>query len=238
MSGIMNLVLSNTYTPFTLVNALLYLDAGNSSSYSGSGTAWNDLSSNTNHYTLVNSPPFTSAGAASYFNFSGTGFQYAACNSNAKFNQAYTGKTIIVSARMTAGSFPTGNMYRCMFGTNSGSRNFNFYINYTGSAYRMHYSSGGVGGFSNDLSLTTGQWAVFAVTHTTGGLVTYYHNGVAVGTNTGQTFIQYASNSGEFVALGDNYWYGDIGVCAVYGRAMNNSEILQQYNSVKTRYGL
>jgi hypothetical protein len=237
MSGIMNLVLSNTYTPFTLVNALLYLDAGNSSSYSGTGTAWNDLSSNINHYTLVNSPPFTSAGAASYFSFSGTGFQYAACNSNAKFNQAYTGKTIIVAARMTAGSFSTGT-YRCMFGTNSGSRNFNTYMYYTGSAYRMHYSSGGGGAFSNDLSLTTNQWAVFAVTHTTGGLVTYYHNGVAVGTNTGVPFIQYASSGGEFVALGDNYWYGDIGVCAVYGRTMNNSEILQQYNSVKTRYGL
>lgn len=221
---------------FDSTAALLYVDAGQSSSYSGSGTTWTDLSAQTNNATLVNSPPFTSAGAASYFTFNGTGAQYASTTAS-KFNTAYAGKTVIVVARITAGSFSTGS-FRCMFGTNGGTRNFNFYINYTGSAYRMHYSAGGGGGFSNDLSLTTGQWAVFAVTQTTGGLVTYYHNGVAVGTNTGVTFIQYASNSGEYIGIGDNYWYGDINLCAVYGRTLTATEIFQNYSAVKDRFGL
>ena len=40
---------------------VLNLDAGNPSSYPGSGTTWTDLSGNGNHGTLFNSPTFTSS---------------------------------------------------------------------------------------------------------------------------------------------------------------------------------
>ena len=73
--------------------ALLYVDAGNSSSYPGTGTTWTGLSSNASNATLVNSPPFTSAGTSSYFTFNGTGSQYASTTSS-KFNVTYTGKTV------------------------------------------------------------------------------------------------------------------------------------------------
>jgi hypothetical protein len=221
---------------FVSSGALLYLDPGNSASYSGSGTTWTGLSNNSHNATLVGSPGFTSAGAASYFSFNGTGAQYASTTA-AKFNTTYTGKTVIVAARMANSSFSTG-MYRCLFGTNGGSRNFNTYMYFDGSNFKLHYSANGVGGFSNNLSIAYMQWLVIAVTQTTGGLVTYYVNGQAVGTNTGITFAQYASNSGEFVALGDNYWYGDIGVTAVYGRALSADEIQQNYNAYRATYGL
>jgi len=68
--------------------------------------------------------------------------------------------------------------------------------------------------------------------------VSYYFNGQPVGTSPGQTFAQWVTNGGENVAYGDNYWYGDISVVSVYGRALNNSEILQNYYSLKSRYGL
>ena len=221
---------------FNSNGALIYVDAGQSSSYSGSGTTWTDLSGNTNNGTLVNSPGFTSAGAASYLSFSGTGAQYASTTA-AKFNKTYTGKTLVVAARMANSSF-SSSQFRCLFGTNGGTRNFNTYMYFDGSNFKLHYSANGVGGFSNNLSITTNQWFVIAVTHTTGGLVTYYLNGVPVGTNTGITFAQYASNNGEFIALGDNYWYGDINTCAVYGRTLSSDEILQNFKSSRSRYGL
>jgi hypothetical protein len=57
--------------PPSLVSALvLDLDAGNTSSYSGSGTRWTDLSGKGNHGTLVNSVTYNSAG---YLVFSGNG---------------------------------------------------------------------------------------------------------------------------------------------------------------------
>ena len=215
--------------------ALLYVDAGNAASYPGTGTAWTGLSNNASNATLVNSPPWTSSGTSSYFSFSGTGFQYASTTAS-KFNVTYTGKTVLVAARMTA--FTAGT-YRGLFGTNSGTRNFNTYI-YSPSTgvYQIHYSAGSGGGLSNNLPLTTNQWFVAAVTQTTGGLVSYYFNGQPAGTNIGQTFIQYAANNGEYVALCDNYWYGDIGVCAVYGQALTADQIQQNYNALKSRYGV
>lgn len=215
-------------------DALLYVDAGNTSSYPGTGTTWTGLSNNSSNATLVGSPPFTSAGTSSYFTFNGLGSNYASTTAS-KFNVAYTGKTVFVVARMTG--FSTGT-FRCLFGTNSGTRNFNTYIYSPSSGvYQFHYSAGGGGGFSNNLPLTTNQWFVGAVTQTSGGLVTYYFNGVAVGTNS-ITFAQYASNGGEFIALGDNYWYGDIGMIAVYGQALTSNQIVQNYNALKGRYGL
>lgn len=218
---------------FNSNGALLYVDAGQNRSYPGSGTTWNDLSGNTNNATLVGNPAFNIS--TGYFTFSGTGAQYASTTAS-KFNVAYTGKTVFVAARMTG--FTAGT-YRCLFGTNTGTRNFNTYI-YSPSAgvYQLHYSAGGTGGLSSNLSLTTNQWFVGAVTQTTGGLVTYYFNGQPVGTTTGVTFTQYAANGGEFVALGDNYWYGDIGVCAVYGRALSSNEIQQNFQALRSRYGL
>ena len=217
-----------------LNGALLYVDAAQSTSYSGSGSTWTDLTANTNNATLVGSPAYTNA-YGGYFTFNGTGSQYASTTA-AKFNQTYTGKTVIVAARITAGAFSAGT-FRCLFGTNGGARNFNTYV-YSPSTgvYQMHYSANNAGGFSNNLSLVPGQWAVFAVTHSTSGIVTYYLDGQPVGTNTGVTFAQYASNNGEFIGLGDNYWYGDIGVCAVYPRALSGDELFQNYKSIKSRF--
>jgi hypothetical protein len=51
---------------------VLSLDAGNPSSYSGSGTTWFDLSGNGNNGTLVNSPSYTTISGAQTFAFNGT----------------------------------------------------------------------------------------------------------------------------------------------------------------------
>jgi hypothetical protein len=50
---------------------VLYLDAANSASYSGSGNTWYDLSGNSNKATFVDSPSFQSL-PQSYFNFDGS----------------------------------------------------------------------------------------------------------------------------------------------------------------------
>ena len=50
----------NIFTITSLGNLVLYLDAGKSQSYPGSGTTWYDLSGNGNNATLYNGPTFTS----------------------------------------------------------------------------------------------------------------------------------------------------------------------------------
>jgi len=72
MSGMMAMMAGNVQQNISngiVLNGLtLYLDAANTSSYSGSGTTWTDLSGNGNTGTIVNSPAYTS-GVGGYFNF-------------------------------------------------------------------------------------------------------------------------------------------------------------------------
>jgi len=51
--------------PIITSGLVLYLDAGNTSSYSGSGTTWTDLSGNNNHGTLINGPTYSSTNGGS-----------------------------------------------------------------------------------------------------------------------------------------------------------------------------
>jgi len=50
----------------------LHLDAGDASSYSGSGTTWSDLTPNGNDATLINGPVFDGDEAGGSFSFDGT----------------------------------------------------------------------------------------------------------------------------------------------------------------------
>lgn len=226
---------------FNSAGALLYLDAGNAVSYSGSGTTWTDLSTYQNSATLTNGPPWTSAGSASYFSFNGT-TQYAPVTTS-KMNVVYTGKTTMFAIRTVSAN--TGNaIYRNLFGGDGNARNFNTYMYHvSGSTWQMQFSTGPnspwAGPISASFTVTDNQWVIVAVTQTTGGVVTYYVNGQQIGTPaTGVTFTQFINSGIEAVARSDNYWSGDMGVCAVYGRALSADEIQQNYNSVKDRYGL
>ena len=64
-------------------NMVVYLDAGNNSSYSGSGTSWNDISGNSNNFTLTNGPTYSSSDGGAIV-FDGTN-DFARSAANASF---------------------------------------------------------------------------------------------------------------------------------------------------------
>jgi hypothetical protein len=218
--------------------SLLYLDAGNPVSYSGSGTTWTDLSTYQNNATLTGSPTFTNAGTASYFSFNGTN-QFAPVTTS-KMNVTLTGKTTIFAIRTVSANTPNAT-YRNLFGGNTNARNFNTYMYHvSGSTWQLQFSTGPfpwVGPLSESFTVTDNEWIVVAVTQTTGGVLTYYVNGQQIGTPaTGVTFSQFINSGIEAVARADNYWRGDMGVCAVYGQALTAEQIQQNYNALSTRY--
>jgi hypothetical protein len=228
-----------TYS-FVTSGAMLYLDAGNATSYT-SGTTWTDLSSNNNDATLVSSPTFTDAGTDSYFSFNGS-TQYAPVTTS-KMNVTLTGKTTMFVIR-TVNANTANATYRNLFGGSTAARNFNTYMYHiSGNTWRMHFSTGPASPWAPSVSasftVTDNQWIVVAATQTTGGVVTYYVNGQQIGTpDTGVTFYQFTNSGIEAVARSDNYWRGDIAVAAVYSRALSSAEILQNHNSILGRYGL
>jgi hypothetical protein len=220
---------------------LLYIDAGDTSSYSGSGTTWTDLSTYQNDATLTNSPSFTDVGSASYFSFNGTN-QYAPVTTS-KMNVTYTGKTTMFSIKTVSAN--TGNgIYRNLFGGSGNARNFNTYMYHvSGNTWQMQFSTGPnspwAGPISSSFTVTDNGWIVVAVTQTTSGVVTYYVNGQQIGTPaTGITFSQFINSGIEAVARSDNYWRGDIGSVAIYGQALNATQIQQNFNALRGKYGL
>ena len=229
-SGPMSKLFRKSIDVYTFVtqNTILYLDAGQTASYPGTGTTWSDLSIQDNDSTLSN---VTYSSGYLIFNGSTSG----GLLTSSKYNVVYSGKTIFVSAYLE--SHMTNNTYRSFLGSSAGSRNFNFYLHRDVSGnYILHFSSGGVGNFSSTIAVTPGTWFTAAVTHTTGGLVTSYFNGVAAGTYT-QTFFQYLAGTTEHVGRADNYWYGRLSVIAVYKTVLSASEIFGNHRSTLTLDG-
>jgi len=216
---------------FVTTNMLLYLDAGNRTSYPGTGTTWTDLSPNANHATNLTGVTYSSSNGGSLsFNGAASGTL-----TPSKYNTTYTGKTIFVAGNLSGITAPN---FRAMLGTSSGSRNFNFYIyNPSGSTYQLHFSAGGYGGFSGNLSYTPGNWFTVAVTQATDGTTIYYLNGQQVSQTT-MTFAQYVSDANDYVGAADNFWYGPLGVVCVYKKNLTAAQILANHNAVRGRYGL
>jgi hypothetical protein len=212
---------------------LLYLDAGNTTSYPGSGTTWYDLSGKSNNTISTSGTTYNSANGG-YFDFNGSGYFQTA---GSKYNTSYTGKTVFLAAKLS--SAMGSGTFRCLFGGGGSpvGRNFNTYFYYTGSAYQIHFSSNNQGGFSPNLTYSVGNWFTLAVTQTTGNVLTWYFNGRALGTSS-VAFSQYVTDQYVQVGASDNYWTGPISVVGVYGSALSTQEIKNCHYSVAARYGL
>lgn len=224
------LVSTNTKKGVVYDNTLLlYVDPNVAGSYS-SGTTVSDLSANLNNGTLSNVSYVNTATTPKKFTFNGSSTSNISFTA-AKFNTAYTGKTVMVAAKMDA-NFGT-SQFRALFG-NNGTRNFNFYVYQNGSGYQLHFSTGG-GWMSNVISLVTGQWYVFAVSQDANS-VNFYLNGVLVGTTTGTTVQAYQAGGTEYIGNADNFWLGDIGTTLIYKRGLTAAEIMQNYNALRYTY--
>jgi len=207
---------------------ILNLDAAQLRSYPGSGTTWNDLSGSNSNGTLVNSPTFTSSNGGGLV-FNGTN-QYVSLTKNL----ANTAFTIIcwVYPNVT----PSSNTIFSI-GTASQNRQAIHLRMVTNTSFLF-------GMYNDDLSATvtavTGVWNCFAVTLTSGFVQSVYQNGsfktsrTALGYYTGTTtcnIARFSLSSGEYVN-------GNIPIVEVYNRALSSTEILQNYNAVKSRFGL
>lgn len=226
-SSTSNFIQGKLNTTIATDGLLMYLDPAVNRSYSG-GSTLKDLSLNNNNGTFSSPAPVYYT-TPRRLNFNGTGSQYISINS-AKLNTPYSGKTIMVAARMDA-SFGT-SLFRGLFGS-AGERNFNFYVYHDGVGYQMHFSAGSYGTFSNYLPITTGQWVVLAATQNE-TTTTYYLNGVNVG-SAAMPLAQYITTTAESIGKTDNYWWGDIGAVMIYKRCLSETEIIQNYNTIKRK---
>ena len=207
---------------------VLCLDAANKLSYPSTGTSWYDLSNNLNNSALTNGPTFNAGNGGSIV-FDGVD-DCVVVNSNTSIlsTTAYT-----KVAWFYATNFATGN--NIISGGNSGQHAF-----WLAGGNKLN--SGHNGNWSTVVSTTTlslNTWYFGAVTfNTTTGWILYL-NGVSENTNVSTTTFV---GNGEILlaaySTGANVFTGRIACGLVYNRVLTATEILQNYNATKTRFGL
>ena len=222
-----------------VTSGLVYhLDAGNTSSYSGSGTTWSDLTGSGNSMTLINGPTYSSS-YGGYISFNPSSSQYAN-----------------TSTSLTSTPIWTAEVWHYYTGTGVGSAACILTENYPGTTYAIQFLLGYGGGtsiaanfynsgFYSTPSYTppaTNAW-YHIVGNYTGSALNLYVNGTL--SQTFATTATAAPNGAGFKLMArwdapgyGDYWGGGIAILRIYNRALSGTEILQNYNAQKSRFGL
>ena len=232
-------------------NMVVYLDAGNNSSYSGSGTTWNDISGNGNNFTLVNGPTYSSSDGGAIV-FDGTN-DAAVSALNQAFFQFGTGDySYGLWVKLdTQGSSSFAAVLSSGAGSETGSWQIDLFLT-NKFRHRLRTPSGTEELATNTISNFTNNWYyIFAVNDRSEDELKIYVNGTLNATGSGTNYG--SINVGNFssptdvknvfnVATNrnqDSFIDGSVGQVHVYkGKALTASEVLQNYNASKSRYGL
>ena len=234
-----------SHSPKIVTNGLvLALDAANNKSYPRSGTTWTDLSGNNNTGTLTNGPTFSNANGGSIV-FDGTN-DYVGIPHNsilAPTSQISYGAWAFLSnwnitndSRLL--SKTQGGGYN--IGLNEatiGAGNFGGII-YLGGSYRQATVTRSTISSGWHYIIMTCDGRYFKLYIDGVNVNTYDHGLVAT--------ISYAFNNrfligaepGETTEVDGSYWSGNISQVQVYNRSLSATEVLQNYNATKSRFGL
>ena len=217
---------SNTVTS----GLVLALDAANPKSYVSGSTTWSDLSGNYSG-SLVNNLAFNSTnGGSLVFNGSNT---YVATNTNLTLSDA----TLLCWIKRNGNQ----NQYISLFfsrnpslatGFSFGPSNqLGYHWNDTITTY--NWSSG--------LTIPDNTWCMIAISITSTTGVAYLGQGDTITSATNTTTHNSVSSLRFYVGAdfnGARYFNGSIASAQIYNRALSSTEILQNYNSQKSRYNL
>ena len=205
----------------------VYLDAANARSYSGSGNSIYDLSGTGNTSALINGPTYNSSNLGSIV-LDGTN-DYINVNSLANI-LPYTSYTKTAYFYVT--SFSTAN--NIISGGFSGQHAF--WLQASNKLYAGHNGAWTTVTGNTTLSLNT--WYFGAVTYSNSTGWKLYLNGREDGTSADTTTF---TGNQEIVigaySTGNNF-KADNSILRIYNRALSATEILQNYNATKRRYGL
>jgi len=207
---------------------MLNYDAGFDPSYPTTGSTWYDLSGNSYNGTLTNGPTFNSANSGSivwdgvddYADTGKTATQLGFYNAN------YT---------MEAWVYPTSiTGDRTMFGTNQQATQQGLHLIFRGgNIYQGHYSSDFQAG-----TVTVNNWYQIVFTfNASNGACQIFKNGVSQGTGGISPFLGTTNVLIARWGIGTNF-IGNGGIYRIYNRVLSSSEISQNYNAQKGRYGL
>jgi hypothetical protein len=225
--------------PIVTEGLVLNLDAGNPLSYPGTGTTWTDLTTNGNNGTLINGPTFDSNNGGSIV-FDGVN-QYMTTLLNSPANNTTStiwykwdgvNKATTLTYLGSAGS--TGLGFYINNGANSATAGNKISVIY-GGAYYNALNTGTLFG-----TLVSGVYTQLTLTRD-GSTTILYQNGVFLGSTTrtpNNSTSNLSFNFSTDAIVGFPPVGGAVPLIQFYNRALSSTEVLQNYNATKTRFGL
>ena len=211
---------------------VMHLDAGNAASYPGSGSTWTDLSGNGNTVTAINSPTWDSGGwfatgASGYFDRT-TGINMP------QGNDPYT-----MQAWIRYSSWPNDAGIIAVGRTeNTNQGNYLRAENSTVGRFQHYWWFNDLAVSNNNASLSLNAWFMITASFdlTTRRVIA---NTTEVASDTPSSH-NVTSNSIQVAraALGGPTLNGDIAIARIYNRALSASEVTQNFNANRGRFGL
>jgi len=222
---------------------VLYLDAGNPSSYSGTGTAWYDLSGNDFHMSLKNSPNFNATDKT--FELNGSN-QYGSCDGTVSGSTPATvsnlgvggnsPKTVVCVAQVREIGSTDGGMFDL---GDSGSIGRHYCLRFRGSYtnWRAQFWQTPDYDFSYDGSASFTSYSVVYGADKIGR--TYGNNATLLGQDDGPFDLNTAGSRPFEMGRYSGSLYGGFKIHAylVYNRALSEAEIQQNFNAFQNRTG-
>jgi hypothetical protein len=233
------------YEPIVTNGLVLNLDAGFVPSYPRSGTTWYDISLSGNNGTLINGPTYNNGA-----------IQFDYTDDYISFNNLPTSTTYTVSCWFTTN---TGNWNGALFGFGTGAspNTQDVYLFGEWSLGCASPSGGSFGfntwncdswGFGNASSILKGtgfHHVVATFNHQSVGSNKLWLDGVEKTLTQQIQTTQFSANLNNQFKIASNGWHvsnqlwnGTVANCQVYSRLLSESEVLQNYNATKGRYGL
>jgi hypothetical protein len=221
---------------------LLALDAGDSNSYPGAGTLWTNLFPG-NNGTLTNGPTFNGGNQGSIV-FDGID-DYVDCGIISNAPNGTADRTIQVWVMDTS-----VNDYSVLASYSGYGDDFTFNPPGDGRLFMLaiggsQFNNRSLLVWTNSLNhispftITRNQWTNVAVTVTPGPTITLYKNGVSDG---GSVKAIDTSNTQPYTVGYSNQFYsalnGRVAINGFYNRALSNTEILQNFNATRGRFGI
>lgn len=229
---------------------VLHLDAANRKSYPGSGTVWYDISGNSNHFNLVNSPTFNS----NLMSFDGIN-DYAVSINNINFTNT---NAVTFFYFLKINNYGTSVKSIHELSNNFNGYNDSFVASYSDNSVRQNFEvfaslKGNVGyniAVYDKSLLNDNKFHCHCVIHdmsATSKENLIYSDSVIKNEIENPRTGYAANNTGNFGnrqlflmsrAGRGSFGQADISTLIVYNRTLSQSEIQQNFNALRGRYGI
>ena len=229
---------------------VLLLDAGNPKSYSGSGNDWLDQSGNKFHMSLKNSPTFVNDAGLKYFSLDGSN-DYGKCDGTISGSVEATvtnlgiggavPRSIVCVAKLKNGVGANGGGLFDVGDTGVTGRHMSLRRNgattFDPSSFRNNFW----GPPDHDFTYSAFDWTMYTSSYGSDKKTkTFGNSGVLLGQeNVAYDLVTAGSRSFEMGRYNGNTYVGaEIAYFMIYTKQLSDSEMKQNFDAIRGRFGL